>query len=168
MDWHLTRLDSVGRGAGARFRVKVPGNRFSWADVTFVEVERPHRIVEAGRAGKNNRVRTLGVYELAPAALGSTRLRFTVQNHWDPLIPESAMPPVMKKGVVVIEFIIDKTGHVSGMKLVSSSGDVALDRAAWGAITDAIPLPNLPVQFAGQNLQIRARFYYNPDKADME
>ena len=96
------------------------------------------------------------------------RLRFTVQNHWDPLIPESAMPPVMKKGVVVIEFIIDKTGHVSGMKLVSSSGDVALDRAAWGAITDAIPLPNLPVQFAGQNLQIRARFYYNPDKADME
>ena len=80
VDWHLTRLDSVGRGAGARFRVKVPGNRFSWADVTFVEVERPHRIVEAGRAGKNNRVRTLGVYELAPAAQGSTRLRFTVQT----------------------------------------------------------------------------------------
>jgi TonB family protein len=96
------------------------------------------------------------------------RLRYTVQNHWDPLIPESAMPPVMKKGVVVIEFTIDKTGKVSGMKLISSSGDVALDRAAWGAITDAIPLPNLPVQFAGQYLQIRARFYYNPDKADME
>ncbi len=96
------------------------------------------------------------------------RLRFTVQNHWDPLIPESAMPPVMKKGVVVIEFSIDKTGHVSGMKLVSSSGDVALDRAAWGAITDSIPLPNLPAQFAGKYLELRARFYYNPDKADME
>ena len=53
-------------GAGARFRVKAPGNRFSWADVTFVEVERPHRIVEAGRTGKTNRIRTLGVYELAP------------------------------------------------------------------------------------------------------
>lgn len=96
------------------------------------------------------------------------RLRYTVQNHWDPLIPESAMPPVMKKGVVIIEFSIDKTGKVSGMKLISSSGDVALDRAAWGAITDAIPLPNLPTQFAGQYLQIRARFYYNPDKADLE
>ena len=47
---------------------------------SVVEVERPHRIVEAGRAGKNNRIRTLGVYELAPAALGSTRLRFTVQT----------------------------------------------------------------------------------------
>ena len=80
VDWHLTRIDSVGRGAGARFRVKMPGNRFSWADVTFVEVERPYRIVEVGRAGKNNRIRTLGVYELAPAASGSTRVRFTIQT----------------------------------------------------------------------------------------
>ena len=52
VDWHLTRIDSVGRGAGARFRVKAPGNRFSWADSTFVEVERPHRIVEAGPHGQ--------------------------------------------------------------------------------------------------------------------
>ena len=66
VDWHLTRIDSVGRGAGARFHVKAPGNRFSWGDVTFVEVDRPHRIVEIGRGGKNNRIRTLGVYELAP------------------------------------------------------------------------------------------------------
>jgi uncharacterized protein YndB with AHSA1/START domain len=80
VDWHLTRLDSVGRGAGARFRVKAPASRFSWADVTFAEVERPHRIVEVGRTGKNNRVRTLGVYELAPAAAGSTRVRFTLET----------------------------------------------------------------------------------------
>jgi len=79
-DWHLTRIDSVGVGAGARFRVKAPGNRFSWADVTFAEVERPHRIVEVGRTGKNNRVRTIGVYELAPAAGGSTRVRFTFET----------------------------------------------------------------------------------------
>jgi uncharacterized protein YndB with AHSA1/START domain len=80
VDWHLTRIDSVGRGAGARFRVKIPGNRFSWADVTLVEVERPHRIVEVGRMGKNNRIRTLTVYELAPAAAGGTRLRLTLQT----------------------------------------------------------------------------------------
>ncbi len=80
VDWHLTRVDSIGRGAGARFRVKAPGSRFSWADVTFVEVERPYRIVEAGRTGKYNRIRTLGVYELAPAASGSTRVRFTLQT----------------------------------------------------------------------------------------
>ena len=80
VDWHLTRIDSVGRGAGARFRVRAPGNRFSWADVTFVEVQRPHRIVEAGRSGKNNRIRTLGTYELAPAASGTTRVRFTIET----------------------------------------------------------------------------------------
>ncbi|MGH2853436.1 MAG: SRPBCC family protein [Solirubrobacteraceae bacterium] len=79
-DWHLTRVDSVGRGAGARFRVAVPGNRFSWGDVTFAEVLPPHRIVEVGRGGKGNRVRTLGVYELAPGAGGTTRVEFTVET----------------------------------------------------------------------------------------
>jgi uncharacterized protein YndB with AHSA1/START domain len=80
LDWHLTRIDSVGAGAGARFRVKAPGNRFSWADVTFTEVQRPHRIVEVGRTGKNNRIRTLGVYELTPASGGATRVSFTLQT----------------------------------------------------------------------------------------
>jgi uncharacterized protein YndB with AHSA1/START domain len=80
VDWHLTRIDSVGLGAGARFRVKAPGNRFSWGDVTFVELQAPHRIVEAGRMGKNNRIRTLGVYELASASPGATRVRFTLET----------------------------------------------------------------------------------------
>jgi uncharacterized protein YndB with AHSA1/START domain len=80
VDWHLTRIDSVGVGAGARFRVKAPRNRFSWADVTFTEVESPHRIVEVGRTGKTNRVRTLGIYDLATAEVGTTRVRFTLQT----------------------------------------------------------------------------------------
>jgi len=80
VDWHLTRIDPVGRGAGARFRVTAPANRFSWGDVTFTEVERPHRIVEVGRTGKNNRIRTLGVYELTDAEAGATRVRFTLQT----------------------------------------------------------------------------------------
>ena len=80
VDWHLTRIDSIGLGAGARFRVRAPGNRFSWADITFAEVDRPYRIVEVGRTGKENRVRTLGVYELAPGASGSTRVRFTLET----------------------------------------------------------------------------------------
>jgi uncharacterized protein YndB with AHSA1/START domain len=80
VDWRLTRIDSVGRGAGARFRIKAPGNRFSWADVTFAEVDPPYRIVEVGRTGKNNRIRMLGVYELAPATAGATRVRFTLET----------------------------------------------------------------------------------------
>ena len=57
-----------------------PGKRFNWADVSFVEVERPHRIVAVGRAGKNNRIRTLGTWELAQGASGSTRVRYTLQT----------------------------------------------------------------------------------------
>ena len=81
VDWHLTRIDSIGRGAGARFRVKIPGARFSWADVTLVEVERPHRIVELGETGKNNRIRTVGVYKLTPGPGGTTRVQFTLETH---------------------------------------------------------------------------------------
>ena len=80
VDWNLTREDSVGRGAGARYRVKAPGNRFSWGDSTFAEVARPHRIVETGRTGKGNRIRTLGVYELAQAPGGATRVQFTLET----------------------------------------------------------------------------------------
>jgi uncharacterized protein YndB with AHSA1/START domain len=80
VDWHLTRIDSVGLGAGARFRIKAPRNRFSWGDVTFVDVQEPHRIVEVGRTGKNNRIRTLGVYDLDPGVSGTTRVRFTIET----------------------------------------------------------------------------------------
>jgi uncharacterized protein YndB with AHSA1/START domain len=80
VDWRLTREISVGQGAGARFRVKAPGNRFGWADSTFAEVDPPRRIVEVGRAGKGNRVRTLGIYELAPGPSDSTRVSFTLQT----------------------------------------------------------------------------------------
>lgn len=80
VDWRLTREDTVGVGAGARFRFKQRFNRFAWADVTFVEVEHSRRIVEAGRAGKFNRIRTLGIYELEPGATGTTRVRFTFET----------------------------------------------------------------------------------------
>jgi TonB family protein len=90
------------------------------------------------------------------------RLRFTVQSHWELLIPDIALPPVKKSGMVVIEFAINKDGKVSGMKLAKSSDDINLDRAAWGAIIDSIPLPLLPAQFKGDFLKMRCSFVYNP------
>lgn len=60
-----------------------------------------------------------------------------------------------------------KSFSATGMKLISGSGDVSLDRAAW-AITGAIPLPNLPKDFAGDYLTIRGLFYYHPDKNELE
>ncbi len=125
-------------------------------------------------SGLHPKVDTRGGLEILSDTMGvdfgpyMKRLKFTVQNHWDALMPESAWPPISRKGVVVIEFSITKDGRVLGMKLISRSGDVSLDRAAWAAITDAIPLPNLPKDFAGDYLTIRGIFYYNPDKNELE
>jgi TonB family protein len=87
-----------------------------------------------------------------------------VKENWYKLIPESA---AVKKGKLAIEFAITKDGQVAGMSLVTTSGDVALDRAAWGGITDSNPFPALPGEFNGQYLALRFHFYYNPDKSDV-
>ena len=80
VDWHLTREDSYGAGAGARFRMKAPFNRFSWADMSFAELQPPFRIVERGRGGKYNRIRMLGTYTLSPGSGGSTRVEYTLET----------------------------------------------------------------------------------------
>lgn len=80
VDWHLTREDPYGKGAGARYRIKAPLNRFPWADATFIDVEEPYRIVEAGRMGKYNRVRVLGTYTLTPMAEDLTKVEFTSET----------------------------------------------------------------------------------------
>ena len=79
-DWHLTRVDPVGSGAGARFRINAPLNRFSWADMTFVEVQRPFKIVEKGRGGKYNRIRMLGTYTLSPGPGNTTKVEYTLET----------------------------------------------------------------------------------------
>jgi TonB family protein len=96
------------------------------------------------------------------------RVLHDVKQNWYMLIPEVARAPLMKKGKVSIEFAILKDGSVAGMRLEGSSGDVALDRAAWGGITASNPFPPLPSQFGGQYLALRFHFYYNPDKTDLQ
>lgn len=83
------------------------------------------------------------------------------QNSWDLLIPEAARPPLLKKGRVAIQFIIMPDGSIKKMQLILPSGDVSLDRAAWGGITGAGPFPPLPKQFKGPYLALRFYFLYN-------
>jgi hypothetical protein len=73
-------MDPYGPGAGARFRIKAPMNRFAWADMTFVEMQPPFKIVERGRGGKYNRVRMLGVYTLSPGPGGTTKVQYTFET----------------------------------------------------------------------------------------
>jgi outer membrane biosynthesis protein TonB len=93
------------------------------------------------------------------------RLIADTYRSWIPLIPESARPPLDKQGRVGIRFKILPDGSVKEMILEFPSGDVSLDRAAWGGITGA-GYPPLPKDFKGKFLELRFGFYYNtePDK----
>lgn len=83
------------------------------------------------------------------------------RRNWDPLIPEEVRPPLMKKGIVGIRFSILPGGQIGGMTLETRSGDVALDKAAWYAITSEGNFPPLPREFHGPQLELRFGFYYN-------
>jgi outer membrane biosynthesis protein TonB len=81
---------------------------------------------------------------------------------WYPLIPEEVKPPIGKRGIVVVRFKILPSGRVmpGSMTLDGRSGDTALDRAAWGAITSS-NYPPMPREFHGPYIEMRATFLYN-------
>jgi TonB family protein len=91
-----------------------------------------------------------------------------VHRSWYILIPRQTRPPLMKSGEVAIEFRILPDGKVAGMKLVGPSGDVVLDRAAWGSITASVPFAYLPAEFTGPYLALRIRFFYNPMEGQID
>ncbi len=90
-----------------------------------------------------------------------TRITQIVRQNWYSLMPPSVYPPILKQGKLAIEFVILKDGKVSGMAVRTSSGDVPLDRAAWGSITASTPFPPLPKEFPGQLLGLRFYYFYN-------
>ena len=89
------------------------------------------------------------------------RVIYATKRSWYPIIPEVAQPPISKQGRVLIRFKILPDGSVKEMHLEGPSGDVSLDRAAWGGITGASPFPNLPKDFKGPFLELRFYFLYN-------
>jgi TonB family protein len=95
------------------------------------------------------------------------RVLHDIKENWYNVIPESAEPPMSKKGKVAIEFVILKDGTVGGIRYDSSSGDVPLDRAAMAGITGSNPFPPLPGEFPGKYLGLRIYFFYNPSPGEM-
>jgi hypothetical protein len=89
------------------------------------------------------------------------RWHWETEHTWDPLIPDEVNPPILKSGQVVIRFKVAPNGRIMDpMYLVGRSGDTALDRAAWGALTGS-NYPPLPREFHGQYLELQATFMYN-------
>src|SRR5215472_13783392 len=125
-------------------------------------------------AGRGGSARTAGNLEVLSDTQGVdfgpylSRVLQAVRMNWYNLIPEAARPPLLERGKVSIEFAILPDGKVAGMHIVSPSGDVSLDRAAWGGITASNPFAPLPSEFHGPYLALRFHFYYNPAKGDIQ
>ncbi len=81
---HLTRIESSGLGAGARFRISSP-LRSVWTDSAIAELEEPHRLVERGRGGRGNRIPATTVWELTEGAGSLTRVRVSRWTEPGPL-----------------------------------------------------------------------------------
>jgi hypothetical protein len=90
------------------------------------------------------------------------RWHWETEHTWDPLIPDEVNPPILKSGMVAIRFKVLPNGRLMDGSLVleGRSGDTALDRAAWGALTGS-NYPPLPRDFHGPYLELRAFFLYN-------
>lgn len=126
-------------------------------------------------SGRGGSARTAGNLEVLSDTQGVdfgpylSRVLQAVRMNWYSIIPEAARPPLLERGKVSIEFAILPDGKVAGLNMIGPSGvDVALDRAAWGAITASNPFAPLPREFHGPYLALRFHFYYNPAKGDMQ
>lgn len=80
VEWRLTREDTYGRGAGARYRIRQRFNRFARGEMTLIEVQPPRRLVAAGRGGRYNRTRTLTTWTLEPGPAGTTRVLLEIES----------------------------------------------------------------------------------------
>jgi uncharacterized protein YndB with AHSA1/START domain len=96
-DFRLTREQSYGRGAGARYRVDMPLNRFPWADSVIVEFDPPYRLVEAGHGGKFNRVPCTTEYRLYEGSGNTTRVELTSETD-PPLLTDKFLERLGARG----------------------------------------------------------------------
>ena len=82
-----------------------------------------------------------------------------VRKNWFSVIPESAR--MGNRGVVLLQFIIDRTGQVPKLVIATPSGAESLDRAAVASISASVPFPPLPKDFKGREVRLQFSFKYN-------
>lgn len=78
-DYRLARVDSVGVGAAARFRLDAPMSN-EYAELTITKADRPRQIIEELRVGRRGRSRAVAVYDFARESGNTTRVELTTYS----------------------------------------------------------------------------------------
>jgi uncharacterized protein YndB with AHSA1/START domain len=71
--FHLLRIEPVGVGAGARFKLRDGG----WVDSVIEETDAPHRLLERGRGGYLNRIPNVTEWLLSDAGSDGSEVQVT-------------------------------------------------------------------------------------------
>jgi uncharacterized protein YndB with AHSA1/START domain len=75
-DYRLARVQPVGLGAAARFKLDAPlANEY--AELTIVKADRPRQIIEEIRVGRRGRNRSVAVYDFTRESAQVTRVQLT-------------------------------------------------------------------------------------------
>ncbi|HLG97501.1 MAG TPA: TonB family protein [Bryobacteraceae bacterium] len=82
-----------------------------------------------------------------------------VRRNWFAVIPESAR--MGNRGLVQLQFMIDRSGQVPKLVIASTSGSQALDKAAVASISASVPFPPLPPEYKGLSIRLQFAFKYN-------
>ena len=82
-----------------------------------------------------------------------------VRKNWLAVIPENAR--LGNRGVVLLQFIIDRNGQVPKLVIAMPSGTESLNLAAVAGIQASIPFPPLPKDFKGKEVRLQFSFKYN-------
>jgi TonB family protein len=89
-------------------------------------------------------------------------LRSRITAVWPGNIPVEVKSQVSEPAHVVIEFTILSNGKPGDIKLVSSSGNVELDKAAWDAVARLGPSEKFPAGVTPHDWKLRVGFKYDP------
>lgn len=82
-----------------------------------------------------------------------------VRRNWYAVLPASAK--LGRRGRVVIQLAIDRSGNVPKLVIAIPSGAEPLDRAAVAAISASNPFPPLPAEYTGEEIRLQLNFLYN-------
>jgi TonB family protein len=82
-----------------------------------------------------------------------------VKRNWLSVIPESAR--LGRRGLVLLQFSIDRRGLVPKVVIATPSGVDAFDRAAVAGLSMSNPLPPLPAEYKGDQVRLQMAFSYN-------